>query len=343
LPKSLKEFFEEHPDLKVVIYAGKGGLGKTTFSAATAYWMANRGKTVLCFSTDPQASLSDIFERDLFGKGEQEIVKNLYVVEIDADKKISEYQEEIRQKILDMYKLDELPPEIDEYIKSAAAEPAMHESATYDAMADLVASEKYDFYVFDMPPFGHGVRMISMAQILDAWIDKIDETRKKAMEYEEVTAALRGTTAAESQDAIINELSEIRKKLDLFRDFLSDPKRTAFFMVLIPEKMAILDTKRAIQMFEKLNLKLSGIIVNQVYPVELLQREELSDFLRNRIVMQQKYLKEIWREFGDHIRAVCPMFDREPKGLEMIAKVADHIFEKPWMGRENVEEVMGGE
>ncbi|MHA1721795.1 MAG: hypothetical protein ACTSXW_01835, partial [Candidatus Baldrarchaeia archaeon] len=59
--------------------------------------------------------------------------------------------------------------------------------------------------------------------------------------------------------------------------------------------------------------------------------------------MQQKYMKEIWREFKDYIRAVCPMFDREPKGLEMIAKVAEHIFDKPWMGKESVEEIMGGE
>lgn len=331
LLQSLKEFFETHPEVNVAIFAGKGGLGKTTFSAATAQWMANRGKKVLCFSTDPQASLSDIFEKDLFGKGEQELANNLYVIEIDADRKISAYQEEIKQKILDMYTLDELPPEIDEYIKSAAAEPAMHESATFDAMADLVANADYDFYIFDMPPFGHGVRMISMAQILDAWIEKIEETRKKAYEYNAVAATLRGSTTEESQDAMINEITEIGKKLDLFTKFLSDPKKTAFFMVLIPERMAILDTKRALEMFGKLNLKLSGIIVNQVYPVELLQREELSDFLRNRITGQQEYLKDIWNDFRDHIRAICPMFDREPKGLEMIAKVADRVFEKPWL------------
>ena len=63
---SLKEFLDSHPKLKVIIYAGKGGLGKTTASAATAYWYAKNGKKVLCFSTDPQASLTDIFERDLF-------------------------------------------------------------------------------------------------------------------------------------------------------------------------------------------------------------------------------------------------------------------------------------
>jgi arsenite-transporting ATPase len=202
-----------------------------------------------------------------------------------------------------------------------------------------VQEDKYDFYIFDMPPFGHGVRMISMARILDTWIDKLDDTRKKASEYDGVVTALKGSTEAESQDAIIEELTGIRKKLDFFSALLSDPKRTAFFMVLIPEKMAILDTKRALEMFEKLDLRLSGIIVNQVYPPELLQRSDVGQFLRNRIEMQQGYMKEIAKDFGKDVRAVCPMFDREPKGLDMIARVADSIFEKPFMGKASIEEL----
>jgi len=326
MPESMREFFEKRPELNCVIFAGKGGLGKTTLSAATSYWLAKQGKRVLCFSTDPQASLSDIFERDIYGKGIQSFAENLYVLEIDADKRIKEYQESIRKKILDMYNLKELPKEIDEYIRSAAAEPAMHESATYDAMAELMAKREYDYYVFDMPPFGHGIRMVSMALILDAWIDKITEARMKAREYDEAMAALRGRTEAEREDVILKELTEIREKLDFFSNILTDSKRTAFFMVLIPEKMAILDTERALKMFESMNINLSGIIVNQVYPPELLKRKDLSEFLRHRIEMQQKYMDVIWEKFEPYIRAVIPMYDREPKGLEMIAKVSEDLF-----------------
>jgi len=326
MPESMREFFEKRPELNCVIFAGKGGLGKTTLSAATSYWLAKQGKRVLCFSTDPQASLSDIFERDIYGKGIQSFAENLYVLEIDADKRIKEYQESIRKKILDMYNLKELPKEIDEYIRSAAAEPAMHESATYDAMAELMAKREYDYYVFDMPPFGHGIRMVSMALILDAWIDKITEARMKAREYDEAMAALRGRTEAEREDVILKELTEIREKLDFFSNILTDSKRTAFFMVLIPEKMAILDTERALKMFEAMNINLSGIIVNQVYPPELLKRKDLSEFLRHRIEMQQKYMDVIWEKFEPYIRAVIPMYDREPKGLEMIAKVSEDLF-----------------
>src|SRR5947208_425313 len=135
----LSSYFEKKGDAGIVIFAGKGGLGKTTCSAGLSHYMASkRNRKVLCFSTDPQASLSDIFDRDIFGKGLISVIPQLDVVEIDADRRVADYQEEVKQKIRSMYGLTEIPPEIEEYIDSTSAEPAMYESATYDAMADLV-------------------------------------------------------------------------------------------------------------------------------------------------------------------------------------------------------------
>ena len=94
---SLKRIFDENPERRYIMFGGKGGLGKTTFSAASAYWLAKQGYKVLVFSVDPQASLSDIFQQDIFGKGAVEIMPNLYAQEIDADQRIREYQDEIRQ------------------------------------------------------------------------------------------------------------------------------------------------------------------------------------------------------------------------------------------------------
>jgi arsenite-transporting ATPase len=316
---------EEHPGIEIAIFAGKGGLGKTTCSAAFSHYMATTKKRrTLCFSTDPQASLSDIFERDFFGQGIVELESNLYGVEIDADRRVSEYQEEVKNKIRSMYGLDEIPPEIDEYIDSTSAEPAMYESATYDAMAELVAARNYDLYVFDMPPFGHGVRMVAMADILTRWVEKITEVRKASEEYEAVAATLKGERAEEDQ--VMNELLDIRSKIKHFTDLITNRGRTAFLMVMIPEKMAILDTERAITMFEDLHIDLSGIIVNQVYPVGLLQRDGLTDFLRSRIEMQQEHMREIQSKFGDLVLATLPMLTKEPKGFSMIAEVAEALF-----------------
>src|SRR5947199_10786474 len=99
----------EHPERRYVMFGGKGGLGKTTFSAATAFWLAQQGHKVLVFSVDPQASLSDIFQKDIYGKGPVKVMDNLFAQEIDADSHIHAYQNEIRKKITDMYGREQVP------------------------------------------------------------------------------------------------------------------------------------------------------------------------------------------------------------------------------------------
>ncbi len=159
------------------MFGGKGGLGKTTFSAATAYYLAKQGYRTLVFSVDPQASLSDIFQRDIFGKGAVEIAPNLYAQEIDADQRIKAYQQEIRQKILDMYGFDQVPEEVEQYIQAASAEPAMEESAIFDAVVDIVVEGNYDYYIYDLVPLGHALYYLSMAKVYDEWINKITKLR----------------------------------------------------------------------------------------------------------------------------------------------------------------------
>ncbi len=324
----LASYFERRGEKGIVIFAGKGGLGKTTCSAALSHYMAvKQGRRVLCFSTDPQASLSDIFDRDIFGKGLVEVLPSLHVVEIDADRRVAEYQAEVKKKILTMYGLSSLPPEIEEYIDSTSAEPAMYESATYDAMAELVATSGHELYVFDMPPFGHGVRMIAMAGILSEWVGKIAEAREKAAEYDAVAATLKGAKVTE--DEVLKELVDIQHKITRFTDLMVDQQRTSFFMVLIPERMAILDTERALEMFDSLGLQMAGLVVNQVYPVELLDASGGSEFLRHRVEMQQKYMVEIRSKFRGKVVAVLPMYPKEPRGLDMIARVSEDLMHGP--------------
>ncbi|CCC80788.1 ArsA family ATPase [Thermoproteus tenax] len=320
----LKGLLERKPKLKVIIYAGKGGLGKTTLSAATSL-LLSRDKRVLVFSTDPQASLSDVFERDVFGKGEVQIAENLYVLEIDADKRINEYVTSIKRKIIDMYKLDKLPPDLEEYIDSAAAEPAMYESAVYDAMVDVVSEGKYDYYIFDMPPFGHGIRMIAMADILSKWVEKITELRQQAYDYGRVASSLKRAKLT-YEDEILKELQYIRDRIVAFRNIITNRESASFMVVVTPEKMSILDTEKAIEMFSSLGLEVSGIVVNQVYPPELSKDPRTPEYIRNRIEEQRKYMDEIRRKFGDLVISVVPMLNREPKGLEALSIVAKELW-----------------
>src|SRR5437763_13151972 len=187
----LQRVFEQHPERRYIMFGGKGGLGKTTFSAATGFWLAEQGKKVLVFSVDPQASLSDIFQQDIFGKGPVKIKENLWAQEIDADSHIKAYQQEIRQKILDLYGFTEVPEEIENYIQAASAEPAMEESAIFDAVVDIVVTGSYDYYIYDIVLLDPALYFLSMAKVCDEWINKITRLREEMREYEKVASVMR--------------------------------------------------------------------------------------------------------------------------------------------------------
>lgn len=321
---SLRRIFEEHPERRYIMFGGKGGLGKTTFSAASAYWLAKQGHKVLVFSVDPQASLSDIFQQDIFGKGAVEIMPNLFAQEIDADQRIREYQGEIRAKILEMYGLEEVPEEIENYIQAAAAEPAMEESAIFDAVVDIVVSAEYDYYIYDLVPLGHALYYLSMASVYDEWIDKITALRAEMEEYSQVAAVMQRDRESE-EDSILRELQYIKERINKSSGILTDRERTAFYFVVIPEEMAILDTKKAAGLFAKFDVPLSGYIVNRVIPAALGQ-QAIPEYLRHRLKMQKGHLATIERELGDEVLAYVPEFERDITGLAMIEKMANEMF-----------------
>ena len=307
------------------MFGGKGGLGKTTFSAATAYYLAKQGKKVLVFSVDPQASLSDIFKQDIFGKGPTEIIPNLYAQEIDADKRVKAYQQEIRQKILDMYGIDQIPEEIESYIQAAAAEPAMEESAIFDEVVDIVVKGGYDYYIYDLVPLGHALYYLSMASVYDSWIDNITGLRQQMREYDQVAAVIRRDKGELDEDAILNELLYIKERINKSSRILTDKKMTAFFFVLTAEEMIISDTLKAAELFAKFDVPLSGYIINRVLPAEL-KDQNIPEYLKNRITMQEHYLQVIDNRFGKEILARVPEMERDVTGLDMIEKVAKGMF-----------------
>lgn len=320
----LSKLFSDQPDRRYIMFGGKGGLGKTTFSAAAAYYLAKIGKKVLVFSVDPQASLSDIFKQDIFGKGAVEIMPNLYAQEIDADHRIRDYQQEIRKKILDMYGLERVPEEIENYIQAAAAEPAMEESAIFDEVVDIVVGGEYDYYIYDMVPLGHALYYLSMASVYDEWISKITKLREEMAEYEQVAAVMRREKETQ-EDEILKELLYIKHRINASSSILTDKAKTAFFFVVIPEEMIIFDTQRAAKLFAKFNVPLSGYIVNRVIPAEL-RDQKIPDYLRNRLEMQKGYLKKIDTVFGAEVLARIPEFERDIAGLPMIEKMAHAMF-----------------
>ncbi len=319
----LKRVFDTHPERRYIMFGGKGGLGKTTFSAATAYWLAEQGKRVLVFSVDPQASLSDIFQRDIFGKGPVEIMENLWAEEVDADGHIKAYQQEIRQKILDMYGFTEVPEEIENYIAAASAEPAMEESAIFDAVVDIVVKGDYDYYIYDLVPLGHALYYLSMAKVYDEWINKITHLREQMREYEQVASVMKRQKLTE-EDQILAELQYIKQRINASSSILTDKQKTGFFFVVVPEEMIILDTRKAAELFAKFDVPISGYIVNRVLPEEL-ARQNVPEYLKKRISMQNRYLGEIRQTLGAGVLAYVPELERDVTGLPTIERLA-HIM-----------------
>src|SRR5881396_514711 len=263
------------------MFGGKGGLGKTTLSATSAFWLARQGKRVLLFSVDPQASLSDIFQRDIFGQGPVPIVENLWAQEVDADRRIKDYQEEIRKKILDMYGFEKVPEEIDNYIAAASAEPAMEESAIFDSVVDIVVQGDYDYYIYDLVPLGHALYYLSMAKVYDEWIAKITRLREEMREYEEVAARMKRQKEVD-EDQILGELQYIRGRINSASRILTDRERTAFFFVVVPEQMILIDTRKAAELFARFDVPIGGYVVNRVLPDEL-RDQNVPKYLRNRM------------------------------------------------------------
>jgi arsenite-transporting ATPase len=321
---SLREVFESRPDRRYIMFGGKGGLGKTTLSATCAFWLASHGKRVLLFSVDPQASLSDIFQRDIFGKGPVPIIPNLWAQEVDADRRIREYQDEIRKKIIDMYGFDRVPEEIDSYIAAASAEPAMEESAIFDAVVDIIVQGDYDYYIYDLVPLGHALYYLSMAKVYDEWINKITKLRQEMGQYDQVAATLRREKNVEG-DKILEELQYIKGRINASSQILTDRARTAFFFVVVPEEMIILDTRKAAELFARFDVPIAGYVVNRVIPSRL-EHERIPPYLKSRIAMQKNHLEGIRKLFGSQILAYVPEMDRDIAGLPMIERLAEALF-----------------
>src|SRR5207247_9622921 len=207
----------------------------------------------------PQARLSDIVQRDIFGQGPVPIVENLWAQEVDADRRIKDYQEEIRKKILDMYGFEKVPEEIDNYIAAASAEPAMEESAIFDAVVDIIVRGDYDYYIYDLVPLGHALYYLSMAKVYDEWINKITKLREDMRQYDQVAATMRREETVQ-EDQILAELQYIKDRINASSRLLTDKATTAFLVVVVPEELMLLDTKKAAELFARFDVPLSGYI-----------------------------------------------------------------------------------
>ena len=311
-----------------IFVGGKGGVGKTSISSATALWLANQGKKTLIVSTDPAHSLSDSLEVTI-GHYPVQINENLYAVEIDPDKAMEEKQRDLESRKSmaspeQLMGLDFLGEQMD----LASASPGADEAAAFEVFLSVMTSNEYDVVVFDTAPTGHTLRLLSFPEVMDSWVGKL---MKAKAALGNATNALKNIIPFMDADEDIQtrqELENTKKQIDEAKAVLSDPERTTFKMVVIPEEMSIYESERAIEALNKYDITTNSIIVNQVMP-------DISDcdFCHSRYMLQQKRLALIDQKFKDQVVAQVPLFKDEVKGQEKLLKLAEILYE----GKDNDE------
>jgi arsenite-transporting ATPase len=192
-------------------------------------------------------------------------------------------------------------------------------------VVDIIVKGDYDYYIYDLVPLGHALYYLSMAKVYDEWINKITKLREEMRQYDQVAATLRREDKVE-EDKILEELQYIKTRINTSSQILTDRRRTAFFFVLVPEEMILVDTRKAASLFARFDVPISGYVVNRVLPREL-RSSTIPVYLQKRIEMQDKYLAQIQTDLGSQVLAYVPEMERDVTGLPMIERLAKQLFE----------------
>jgi arsenite/tail-anchored protein-transporting ATPase len=318
---SMTGYFRSHLDLKYLYFGGKGGVGKTALAGATALWLAGQGKRTLLVSTNPVHSLSGLLEKSVLG-APTTVAENLWAYEIDTKETIERSKKDIREKIQWFLKFADISTKADDFVESATMNPAFEESAMFENMVDLMLKDDYDVYVFDTAPTANARRLLGMSKVYSLWVDKMLKSREEARSLREMLSFSK----KKEEDPLLAYLLQFRDRMGQARQRLTDSEKTAFFFVTLSEALPIAVISRFIGWFQDFGIPVGGVIVNMLLDKEVLG-QDCSEFVLNRVRMQEEYLKTIWHKFDGSVRALIPLFDQEVRGLTMLGEAAKRLME----------------
>jgi len=300
----------DRDDKSVLMFGGKGGVGKTTCSATTALHYALAGHKTLIISSDLTPSLSDIFEVEI-GPTERQIegVENLYGLEIGPEEVMKRWKEkfgpevyEAASAIVDM--------EYEEVINYVAIAPGIQEEFMLDYIVERARDGRYDLVVWDTAPAGETLRL------LDLPYKFMEHLRLAPKFYLEVrdTFNLRKVPFLE----IIKSWRALAEEIT---DFIKDPKKTRFILVTIPEALGVYQTQRLVREFKRHGFDIPYLIINNVI------KEPDCDFHRKRREMQIAYIDMLVTEYGGEMEMIeLPLFPYEMKGVERLKELERVLF-----------------
>jgi arsenite-transporting ATPase len=315
----LRDLVKREKDTKYYFFSGKGGVGKTSVAAATALNFSNNGKKVLIISTDPAHSLSDSFETKIGGEVKK-LKKNLFAVEIDPKKAMEEYKEKFAPQLEKIEYLKGFG--LEEGFDIAGMTPGIDEIAAFDKFLQYMHSKDYDVIIFDTAPTGHALRFLSLPDILDSWVGKVIKIR---MKFAGIANLLKKVLPfgkeGEEPKFGTEQLEAMKKRVEEAKNILTDPEKTHYNIVMIPEEMSILESERAMETLKEFNIPVETVIVNQLIPAN-----PSCNFCTEKRKLQQERMKKIRKNFRGFKILEIPMFQEEVKGFRMLEKVGKEVY-----------------
>lgn len=291
---------------KFLFFGGKGGVGKTTMAATTATWLSDHGYKTLIVATDPTISLSAIYGQKI---SETEITKigterNLCGLNINPKKAMGVFQTRLEGMMEGFSTM---------FGSELLSTPCTEEIAAFDQFVSFFEDTEHDKVVFDTAPTGHTLRELSMP--FD-WSGYIANQIKNRRELSEALGFVY-------DEQMVADLEAEKVRYDRSVRGLSDETISAFNLVLLPEKLPIEETARAIEDLGGFGIKVRSLIINEVIPPEVLQGNW---FLERRRATQEKYLAEIEERFPSIARKQVPLFETDIYGIENLRKVGRALY-----------------
>ena len=318
---------------RLLLFGGKGGVGKTTTSTATAIHLADCGLRVLLVSSDPAHSTSDSLGVEIGTEPTQITgVEGLYGLEMDPESKLSTLLPKLGDMVDGMNSggglgglgglgmmLDPSAKQEFNEIKSDVKTsdmilPGLDEALAFDELLKHVEDPNWDVIVFDTAPTGHTLRFLSLPEIIESWSGRLIKLMR-------VSGGIRSMLFGRKEsEEMKQELERFRNRVLHVRRVLSDPQLTSFTLVTIPEKMGVNETVRAYNSLIEYKLPVSSCIVNRVTP------EFEHPFLKNRREAELLRIAELEESLGSVEICSMELLEQEVVGIENLRLVAEKLY-----------------
>lgn len=293
-----------HADKKLIMLGGKGGVGKTTLSAAVGIWLAESYNTIV-ISTDPAHSLSDSFGVKTSNKIAA-ISNSLSIWEIDADSTFQQFKNTYKEELNVLFETSTYLDDEDISGVMSVSIPGIDEVMSFKGIMDLIEEGKYDKYIIDTAPTGHALRLLTMPSVLDEWIKVMAKMRWK-YRYLKKTISKKY-----ENDPTDDMLVQLKKAVKHMQSLIKEDKSSEFIIVTKPETMVIAESKRLLQKLTDSGLHCNHLFINNVL------KAEAGNFGEKMKTAQQSYIAQIKEEFyRQHIHTL-PLLPTELVGEEKL-------------------------